>query len=152
MTQDLDAGYYQPFTPTRKITTETYDNTREQRERTEICRLHYEVTVTETPQGCDLKIEANGTDEVPLAIEINLREGMTITGAEKLGQFKDTWLLKQGTAEITAGNDTIQIGPGLGRHTHLEIRGARPRLEGPSLYLTGFTPFRHTLKLVSTMK
>ena len=41
MTQDLDAGYYQPFTPPRKITTETYDDTRDERQRTEICRLHY---------------------------------------------------------------------------------------------------------------
>ena len=147
MTQDLDAGYYQPFTPSRKITTETYDDTRDERQRTEICRLHYKVTVTETSGGCRLRIEANGTDEVPLSIELNLRDGVAISGAEKIGRFKDAWLLKQGHAEISAGNDRVRIGPGLGLHTHLEIRGARPRLDGPSLFLTGFTPFDHTIEI-----
>ncbi len=149
MTQELDAGYYQPFTPARKITTETYDSTRNERERTEICRLSYRVTVTETSTGCRLRIEANGTDEVPVAIELNLREGVTISGAEKLGQFKETWLLKEGVAVISAGGERVRIGPGLGLHTHLEIRGARPRLEGPSLYLTGFTPLDHTIEFTS---
>lgn len=149
MTQDLDAGYYQPFAPPRRVTAETYDDTREQRERTEICRLRYKVTVTETEAGCRLRIEANGTDEVPLTVEINLREGVAISGGEKLGQFKDSWLLRQGTAEISAGKDRVQIGPGLGLHTYLDVRGARPRLEGPSLFLTGFTPFDHTIELKS---
>ncbi|MBI2688130.1 MAG: hypothetical protein HYX27_17640 [Acidobacteria bacterium] len=146
MTQDLDAGYYQPFTPPRKVTTETYDNTREQRQRTEISRLHCQVTVTETATGCQLRIQANGTSEVPIAIEINLRERTTITGAEKLGKFKDIWLLKEGYAEISSGPDRVKIGPGIGQHTYLEVRGAQPRLEGPSLYLSGFTPFDHTIE------
>jgi len=146
LTQELDAGYYQPFTPTRKITTETYDNTRRERERTEICRLHYKATVTETAKGCRLRIEANGTDEVPLTVEINLREGVSISGAEKIGQFKDAWLLRNGHAEIAAGADRVRIGPGIGQHTYLEVRGARPRLEGPSLFLTGSTPFDHTVE------
>lgn len=147
LTQSMDAGYYQPFTPPRKITTETYDDTRHERERTEVCNLHYKVTVTETNAGCKLRIEANGTDEVPLTVEINLREGAAISGAEKIGAFKDAWLLSNGHAEIAAGGDRVQIGPGLGLHKYLEVRGARPRLEGPSLFLTGFTPFDHTIEL-----
>jgi hypothetical protein len=147
LTQDLDAGYYQPFTPARTITTETYDATRRERQRTEVCNLHYKATVTETASGCKLRIEANGSDEVPLTVEINLRETAQIAGAEKIGQFKDAWLLRTGHAEISAGNDKIQIGPGIGLHTYLEVRGARPRLDGPSLFLTGFTPFDHTLEL-----
>jgi len=145
MTQDLEAAYYQPLMPPRNITTETFNSTRSERERTEVCQLRYTVTVTETADGCRLQIEARGTDEVPLAIELNLREGVAISGAEKLGPFKDAWLLKQGHAEISAGQDRLTIGPGLGLHTHLEVRGARPRLEGPSLFLTGFTPFDHSI-------
>lgn len=152
LTQDLDAGYYQPFTPARKITTETYDNTRHERQRTEVCNLHYKATITETPTGCDLRIQATGTDEVPLAIEINLREDVQITGAEKLGTPKDTWLLRKGHAEISAGGDSIQIGPGRADHTYLDVRGARPRLEGPSLFLAGFTPFDHTISFTAKKK
>lgn len=147
LTQKLNAGYYQPFEPTRKITTETYDNTREERRRTEICYLTYTATVTETPSGCDLRIQASGTDEVPLTVEVNLREGSVISGAEKSGQFKDAWLLRAGTAEVTRSGQSLRIGPGLGQHTYLDVRGALPRLEGPSLFLTGFTPFDHKLSI-----
>ena len=148
--QNLEAGYYQPFVPTRQVDTETYDNTRRERQRTEVCRLAYKATVTETPNGCKLRVEASGTDEVPLTIEINLREGMQISGAEKSTQFKDSWLLKSGYAEVSAGSDKIRIGPGAGAHTYLEVRGARPRLEGPSLFLTGFTPFDHTIEFAKS--
>lgn len=150
MTQDLDAGYYQPFSPPRKVTTETYDDTREERQRTEICRLHYKTTITETSKGCKLRIEAGGTDGVPLTVEINLREGATITGAEKIGKFRDAWLLKDGFADVTAGADRIRIGPGIGEHTYLEVRGAKPRLEGPSIFLTGLTPFDRTIDFAAT--
>jgi hypothetical protein len=149
LTQSLEGPYYQPFTPTRKITTETYDDTRHERPRSEVCHLHYKATVTETPTGCRLRIEANGTDEVPLAVEINLREDVTISGADKIGRFKDAWLLRSGSAEIAAGNSRVRIGPGVGLHEYLEVRGAKPRLEGPSLFLSGYTPFDHTIEFTS---
>ena len=65
------------------------DDTRVERRRTEICQLHYKVTVTETSGGCRLRIEANGTDEVPLRFALNPRDGVAISGAEKIGRFKD---------------------------------------------------------------
>lgn len=146
LTQDMEAGYYQPFSPTRKITTETYDSTRRERDRSAICKLHYQATVTETPKGCRLRIQASGTDEVPLTVEINLREGVTISGAEKLGEPRDSWVFGPGSAELSAGGATLTVGPGLDTHRYLEVRGARPRLEGPSLFLTGTTPFDHTIE------
>ena len=75
---------------------------------------------------------------------------MQIAGAEKSTQFKDSWLLKSGYAEVSSGSDKIRIGPGAGAHTYLEVRGARPRLEGPSLFLTGFTPFDHTIEFAKS--
>ncbi|MBM3764023.1 MAG: hypothetical protein FJW32_01410 [Acidobacteria bacterium] len=147
LTQELDAGYYQPFQPTRKISSEDFDSTRHERQRTEVCHMRYKATVTETTKGAKVRIEAAGTDEVPVTIEINLREGGTITGAEKLGSPKDAWLLKQGYASFTLGGETIKIGPGAAAHTYLDVRGARPRLEGPSLFLTGLTPFDHTIEI-----
>jgi hypothetical protein len=36
--------------------------------------------------------------------------------------------------------DRIRIGPGTAPHTYLQVRGARPLLAGPSLFLTGITP------------
>lgn len=146
LAQKLEAGYYQPFQPARKITTETYDNTRSQRERSEICTLNYRATVTETPAGCKLRIQADGTDEVPLTVEITLREGAQISGAEKLGKLRDAWLLKSGNAEYSLNGSTLAIGPGRADHRYVEVRGALQRLDGPTLFITGFSPFDHTIE------
>jgi hypothetical protein len=147
LTQDMDAGYYQPFSPPRKISSENFDSTRHERERTEVCQMRYKATVTETPDGAKVRIEASGTGDVPVTIEINLREGGTITGAEKLGSPRDAWLLKDGFASYTLGGETLKTGPGAAPHTYLDVRGASPRLDGPSLFIRGFTPFDHTIEI-----
>ena len=45
------------------------------------------------------------------------------------------------------GADVIRIGPGRCEHSYIQVRGADAKLPGPSIYLTGFTPFNHTSKL-----
>lgn len=144
--QMLDAGYYQPFEPTRIVGPEEYDFTREQRRRTEISKLNYTATITETPRGAKVRIQADGTDEVPVAVEINLREGGVITGAERSGQGKEAWFLPKGHATFALGGDTIKIGPGRKDHSYIAVRGALPPLDGPSIWITGNTPFDHTLE------
>jgi hypothetical protein len=140
LTQRLKAGYYQPFEPTRQVTTDTYDDTREERRQTEVCHLESVAELTETPKGFRLRIRATGTDEIPLTVEINLREGGVITGAEKHPKFADSWVLRQGHATYSLGQDKIRIGPGSAPHTYLEVRGALPKLPGPCLFITAITP------------
>lgn len=140
LTQQLEAGYYQPFSPPRLITTETYDDTREERQRSEICHLDTVAELTETPNGFRLRIKATGTDEVPLTVEINLRAGGTLEGAEKHPTVKDAWVLRRGHATYTKGKDKLRIGPGNSPHTYVEVRGALPKLEGTCLYVTAITP------------
>jgi hypothetical protein len=140
LTQHLKAGYYQPFDPPRHVTTETYDDTREERRQTEVCHLEYAAELTETPKGFRLRIRATGTDEIPLTVEINLREGGTLTGVEKHPTFADSWVLRQGHATYSLGQDKIRIGPGSAPHTYLEVRGALPKLAGPCLFVTAMTP------------
>ena len=140
LTQQLEAGYYQPFSPPRLITTETYDDTREERQRTEICHLDTVAELTETPKGFRLRIKATGTDEVPLTVEINLREGGTLEGAEKHPTVKDAWVLRRGHAIYTNGKEELRIGPGSSPHTYVEVRGALPKLAGTCLYVTAITP------------
>jgi hypothetical protein len=140
LTQRLTAGYYQPFDPPRRVTTETYDDTRAQRRQTEVCQLASSVELTETPTGFRLRLRATGTDEVPLTVEINLRAGGSLTGAEKHPEFADAWVLREGFATYSLGGDRIRIGPGTAPHTYLQVRGALPLLPGPSLFLTALTP------------
>jgi hypothetical protein len=43
------------------------------------------------------------------------------------------------------GGDAIRFGPGLRTTDYTQVRGALPKLPGPSVYLTAYTPFDHTL-------
>ena len=110
-----------------------------------ICRLDYEGRIRETPQGFEVFIRAHGTDNVPLAVEINLRAGGEIAGVEPAPKTADAFLLKEGFAEYRMGGDVVRFGPGHCEHAYVQVRGAAAKLSGPSVYLTGFTPFQHTL-------
>lgn len=47
----------------------------------------------------------------------------------------------------TAEGETIEFGPGRVEHTYTQIRGALPKWDGPSVYVTEFTPFEITLRI-----
>jgi hypothetical protein len=141
--QQLEAGYYQPLAG--KVETGEWDTTRPRRAVTEICRLWQLASIQELPRGFAVRIESKGTDGVPLAVEINLRQGGVLEGAAKSPLFPDTWLLERGQASFRLGSNTIRFGPGKVSHAWTQIRGAEPKLPGPSVYLTGYTPFDHTI-------
>jgi hypothetical protein len=105
--------------------------------------------ITEQSNGFAVRIEATGTADVPLAVEINLREGGTLDGAVAHPRVRDAWLLPSGSAIYRVGGHGIRIGPGAGSHSYVQVRGAEPKLGGPCLYITGYTPFDHTLRFES---
>ncbi len=139
LTQNLEAPYYQPFTPTRKIGPDDWDKTQKQRPRTQICHLRQSATITEIQNGLRAEIVAEGTDNVPLTIEIKLRDNVRAEGvAGELFEARE--------ARLIAGSDSIRITGGGCDHKYLDVRGARPRLGSPALFITGYTPFRRTLE------
>ncbi len=144
MAQDLDAGYYQPVGRAVNPGERNWYASYAERERTQLCRMRYQATVAELDEGFSIRVRAAGTNQVPLAIEINLREGGKIEGAEPV---RDSWLLKSGYATYTYGRDRIRIGPGRGDHRYIAVRGAEPKLAGPTLFLTLYTPVDHTFEL-----
>jgi hypothetical protein len=144
-TQSLTADYSQPLEPPRRLTGEEFYATRGRRRRSEICALEQEATVTESRGGFRVRVRARGTDNVPVAVEINLREGGTLEGCSPLAAAPDTWLLESGSAVYRAGRDAIRFGPGAAATRYVAVRGAEQKLAGPSVYLTGYTPFDHTL-------
>jgi len=107
--------------------------------------MEYEGTVSETPSGIAVQIRAAGTRGVPIAVEINLRDGGKLSGTQPLDD--DRHLLRSGMAEYVVGNDTIRFGPGNAAHRYVQIRGADEKMTGPSVYLTGYTPFETTLQI-----
>ncbi len=143
--QTLEAPYYQPIAET--ITTGAWTETRVRRRQTEIARLEQTAEITERPDGFVIRLRATGTVGVPLAVEIAFREGGTLEGCEPIAGSPGTFLLRQGTGVYRRGRHTLRFGPGAAPHRYVQLRGAEPRLPGESVYVTGFTPFDHTITI-----
>lgn len=135
--------------------------------------LKSKVTVTEKAEGYDVAFDISGEPGVAVTIELGFRPGGTFTGLVSgsgsdgpgaagagrnrggpptAGDVANTYLLKEGYASYTVGGDRLEFGPGVysrppGRlegETFTWIGGSM-RAEGDRVYLTGVTPFRHTL-------
>ena len=100
--------------------------------------------VKERKNGFTLRFRASGTNDVPVAVEINPRDGGSIDGVTKL--TADASLLESGQATFRRGGNAIRVGPGAAPHRYVAIRGAAPKLPGHSVYITGVTPFDRTLE------
>jgi hypothetical protein len=145
--QEFDAYYYQPIKDNSllPVAQKNLGRVKVRREKTEHCRLVYEGHIRETSQGFEIAIDAQGTEGVPLAVEISFRAGGEFSGVTAVPHTNGAFLLKDGFAEYRVGDDAIRFGPGQGEHTCVQLRGAEGKLPGQSVYLTGYTPFQHTL-------
>lgn len=144
MTQNLEAPYYQPIDQVVKPA--DWASVRAARKQSQICKLEQKATITETSSGFRIRVQSVGTPDVPLSVEINFREGGTLEGATRSRIAPDSWVLQSGQGIYRVGKNAIKFGPGLGEHMYTQVRGAEPKLTGPSVYLTGFTPFDHTIE------
>ena len=154
--QSLEGPYFQPLSPeqiahgdhTKMAPNGTLaTNSKAMRQQSNIQRLEAVVEVTEAAGKFSLSIALTGTAEVPVSIELAFRHGGKLTGVEPIAGTADAYLLHQGTGRYTVGSDTIEFGPGRVEHTYTQVRGAVPKWDGPSVYLTGLTPFKTTLTI-----
>ncbi len=143
LTQSLAGPYYQPLTPSRAVDGDRWAESRLQRVQTEVCRLTQSATVSCDPQGIRLEVRAEGTADVPVAVEISLREGV-----EAEGVSGSLWSAAAGRLHHRSaqGSTVIEIEGGGVEHRYTDIRGALPRLPGTSIYVTGLTPFRREFR------
>jgi hypothetical protein len=147
LVQHLEGPYFQPFTPPRAIHAGEWNKTRKDRQQSQICRLEQIATITETKKGFRVRVQSHGTKDVPVAVEINFRPGGKFEGVEPAYKAQEAWILPSGaTGVFRAGKDEVRFGPGLKQHAYTAVRGAQPKLDGPSVYLTGFTPFDHSIE------
>jgi hypothetical protein len=147
-TQSLDGPYYQPLEAKPNppiIYHEQWGESWKQRQQSEVGHLKQSAFVTEEKNGFSMRIQASGTAaDVPLTIEISFAPGGVLEGCEKLSD--EAHLLTAGTGSYRVGKDVIRFGPGMKHHRYVNVRGALPKLDGTSVYITGYTPFDHTLR------
>ena len=145
--QELERRYLQPLTgpgllPVRP---EAWADLAARRATSETCRMTYKGKAREIADGFEMSFSAEGTSNVPWALEVSLRPGGELTRVTAAREAEGIFLLEDGYAEYRVGSDLIRFGPGRHEHSYVQVRGAHPRLPGLSVYLTGYTPFEHTM-------
>lgn len=146
--KSLEGPYYQPFSADKIDPEGDWDKMpRANRQQSEVQKLETTVQVTEASNGLQLAIDITGTEGVPVALELIFRAGGTLVGVTKHPKKENAYLLSGGSGSYTVGADVINFGPGKTEHKGIQLRGALPAMDSPTVYLTGYTPFHHTLTL-----
>ncbi len=147
LTQSLEGPYYQPYPPKDIPADGDWEKMpRTNRAQSEIQQLKTTITLREQPDGVAISIGITGTAGVPVAMELIFRPGGTIAGVEKHPTRPNAWLLSE-TGTYTVQKQTLTFGPGKALHKNVQLRGSLPGTDAPTVYLTAFTPFEHTLRL-----
>jgi len=154
MRQELEGPYFQPLNKeqiahgdhARMAPNGTLANdSRALRVKSNIQTLVSDVEITERKGVFKIVFSILGTADVPVAIELAFRHGGKLQGVEPIELVGDAYLLKTGTGRYVSEGDTIEFGPGQVEHTYTQVRGAVPKWDGQSVYLTGLTPFKFEL-------
>lgn len=116
--------------------------------------LNIEVVIIDNNGQFTLEMTVNGQENVSITVDINFNSEGSLDGVEA-GQEEGDYFFKDEYVKFKVGNDTIQVGPGKKEHqntkgldgevysTHFgSIKG-----EGKHLFLTGSTPFKHTITI-----
>ena len=145
----LEGVYYQPFSQERIDPNGDWEKMpRSNRLKSEIQYLETTIRIKEISGGIEVEFDMKGTDGVPVSIELIFREGGKFTGVQQSEKEPNSYLFGQNAGTYIVGNDTIQFSPGKLEHKGLHLRGGLPTdTNSPSVYLTGFTPFKHTITL-----
>jgi len=151
--QELEAGYYQPFSAGEGIPQPDWEKLdRNRRQRSHICQLKTEVRLTPLERGFELEVVIEGTERVPVALEFWFRPGGEIVAGPdgQLVVANGTTFLAGGSAKYRLNKADWTIGPGRADHRWANLRGAEPPIENAiPLSLSGFTPFRQRLRMVA---
>lgn len=145
LTKSLEGPYYQPFEKDKISPDGDFEKMpRNLRKQSEIQKMVTTIKIKEKLNGIEVEIEMKGTDNVPVSLELIFRPGGTFEGVEKLS---NSYLLTGQKGEYQVGKDKISFGPGKIEHKGLQLRGALPASDAPTVYITAFTPFKHTISL-----
>ncbi|CAN5842997.1 hypothetical protein BH24BAC1_BH24BAC1_19980 [soil metagenome] len=144
----LEGPYYQPIAQDKISGDGDWAKMpQSQRPQSEVQKLQTTIAVREIEKGFELEITIQGTDHVPLALEFIFRPGGHFSGVQAHADFPDVYFLKEGQGSYTLHGDQIAFGPGVYQHKWVEIRGALPRMNAPTVFITGFTPFNKKFQI-----
>ena len=146
--KSLEGPYYQPLDKDKISPDGDLDKMpRTLRKQSEIQKLETTVKIKEANNGLEIEINMSGTEGVPVSLELIFRAGGSFSGVTKSPKNENAYLFSDQKGSYTVGNDSINFSSGKVEHKNIQLRGALPAMDAPTVYLTGFTPFQHILKL-----
>ncbi|WP_234364141.1 hypothetical protein [Lunatibacter salilacus] len=163
--QKLEAPYYQPLPEELRNKEGDYNLTPsidgrfwskmsfDQRPVSNVKTLDTEISITEDKGKVTLGFEVNGLEGVEVTIEFCFDEAGTLLGTIPASIGDDNYFLPTGSGSFECGGDTIHFGPGAKLHERIvrlegeqySVHFGTLRTKGKHVYLTGITPFVHTL-------
>ena len=146
--QSLEGPYYQPYPV--NLLPEDGDwkkMPKSNRPQSEVQFLEAVVEVEKTEDGFRLGFDISGTDHVPVALELAFRKGGRLDGVVAAPVGGNSFLLEGTRGTFEQDGSKITFGPRLQEHKWTQLRGADPKIDASSVYITGFTPFEYQLTL-----
>ncbi len=141
-------GYFQPYPKEKRTGDGDFEKMpRYDRKMSEAQTINFQVVISESNGKVSIDIEIEGTDYVPVSLEMSFRDGGELSGVVSDKYSEDLYFLKKGIGEYRHGNDVIKFGNGTTTHLWAQMRGMLPKQAGKSVYITGYTPFKHTIEL-----
>jgi hypothetical protein len=114
------------------------------------------LTIREKVGAFTLDFDISGYEGVPVTIELCFRrggklDGVILTGS---GNATESYRMNESWGSYTVDGSTLEFGPGVYEHSRLGMEGEQfsvyngeLKADGLRVYITGTTPFKHTLKL-----
>ncbi|WP_304197861.1 hypothetical protein [Flavobacterium alvei] len=165
LTETKEADYYQPLAPEFLKADGDYKLSPSQdgrfwnkmdfdsRTKSNVKKQITVIEITENKGTLNMDFKVDGPPNVEVTIEMCFKEGSEITGA--IMDDKNNFFLNSGLGKLSMGADTIEFGLGKVEHQNVNNLDSEDityhqgnlRTDGIHVYLTGFTPFRHTMTI-----
>lgn len=127
----------------------------DQRPVSNVKTLETTVTISENQGVATLLFNVYGLDGVEVTIELCFDQTGSLSGVVPAQQGQEDFFLPSGHGTFKKGEDSIRFGPGIKTHERISrldgeqyaVHFGTLRTSGSHVYLTGTTPFVHTLTL-----
>ncbi len=163
--QKLEAPYYQPLSEELRNKEGDYTLTPsidgrfwskmafDQRPVSNVKSLESKISIREDNGKVQLLFEVDGLEGVEVTIEMCFDEAGKLSGTTPSSSGEGNYFLPEGNGSYESGRDTIRFGPGIKQHERINrldgeqysVHFGTLRTTGKHVYLTGITPFAHTL-------
>jgi hypothetical protein len=147
--QQLQGPYFQPLDPAETVPSDpvAWASSRHRRKQSEVAQFEQRCVLQPLGDGLRITLSATGIPNVPVSLELNIRDGVEIGGVRTGVMDSATFLSTGEDIVLRKGRDTLRITAPAATHDYTQVRGARARLPGRSVYITGISPFRAVLEI-----